>query len=151
MKTMKIESSSYGSLQVDAEKLIEFPAGLAGFEECKRFTLIEIDSLKPPAIGVLQSADQPDVAFSVSAPESLGLHYEFNFTPAEKDTLRSTEGEDIAVLLILRHEESPNRRSADSTIKASLMGPLVINAATRRGLQKVVGQMGLDITLRPLG
>lgn len=150
MKTVKIESTSYGSLQVDAEKLIEFPAGLPGFEDCKRFTLIEVDSLKAPAIGILQSADQPDVAFSVSAPENLGLHYEFNFTPQEKDLLRATKAEDIAVLLILRHEESPNRRRADSTIKASLMGPLVINSVTRRGLQKVVGQMALDITLRPL-
>ena len=147
---MKIESPSYGSLEVDADKLIEFPAGLPGFEDCKRFTLIEVDSLKAPAIAILQSADQPDVAFSVSIPENLGLHYEFNLTPAEEDLLRAKKAEDIVILLILRRDDSPSRRPTDSPLKANLMAPLVINAATRRGLQKVIGSIGCDITLRPL-
>jgi flagellar assembly factor FliW len=146
---MKIESTSLGSLEVDSAKLIEFPAGLPGFEECKRFTLIEVDGQKSPsAIAILQSADQPDVAFSVTVPDNFGLHYEFELTAPEEDILRVEKPEDIVVLLILRRDASPTRRARDLAVQANLTAPLVINASSRRGLQKTISSMGCDITLR---
>ncbi len=38
---MKIESPRFGTLEVDASKIIEFPRGLPGFESCRRFTLFD--------------------------------------------------------------------------------------------------------------
>ena len=147
---MKIESTSLGSLEVDPAKLIEFPAGLPGFEECKRFTLIEMNGKKAdPAIAILQSADQPEVAFSVTVPDDFGLHYEFELTSAEEEVLHAKSPEDIVVLLILRHDDSPTRRARDLPVKANLTAPLVINASSRRGLQKTISRMGCDITLHP--
>ncbi|HEX5126068.1 MAG TPA: flagellar assembly protein FliW [Rhodocyclaceae bacterium] len=146
---MKIESPNFGSLDVDPAKLIEFPAGLPGFEDCKRFTLIEVDSPKAAAIAILQSADRPDVAFSVTIPDHFGLHYEFDLTSEEEEVLRAKRVEDIVVLLILRRDESARTSAAAAPVKANLTAPLVINAVSRRGIQKIIGRIGCDITLRP--
>jgi flagellar assembly factor FliW len=140
---MKIDSPRFGSLEVAPNKLIEFPGGIPGFESCKKFTLVEVESTHQAA--VLQSADDPSVAFSVTTPELLGLHYEFTLTEEEETLLAVGKPEDISVLLILRHEDGAD---AASPVKANLMAPLVINTATRRGLQKVIARLGCDVTLR---
>ncbi|MEC5397971.1 flagellar assembly protein FliW [Uliginosibacterium sp. H1] len=144
---MKIDSPRFGSLEVEADKLINFPAGLPGLEDCKRFTLIEVGD-KLPVLAVLQSADQPDVAFSVTSPDVLGLQYELTLNEEEEELLRTDTPDDITVLLILRNEETPHRRQGDLSVKANLMAPLVINTASRIGLQKIIGKLGCDVTLR---
>lgn len=141
---MKIESPRFGSLEVDADKLIEFPAGLPGFEDCRKFTLLEVDGGASPAVGVLQSVDRPEVAFSVAEPDQFGLHYEFALSEDEESLLRLSKPDDVAVLLILRRNDG-----AEPPVKANLMAPLVINTAGRIGLQKVIGRIGCDVTLRP--
>lgn len=147
---MKIDSPRFGSLEVDSNKLIEFPAGLPGFETCKQFTLIEVAD-RPQQVAVLQSVNQPDVAFSVTTPDLLGLQYEFALSAEEESLLGNPSTEDVAVLLILRREadDEPQRRAGDATLRANLTAPLVINGANRRGLQKVIARLGCEVTLRP--
>lgn len=147
---MKIDSPRFGSLEVDSNKLIEFPAGLPGFEDCKQFTLIELAD-RPQAVAVLQSVDQPDLAFSVTTPDLLGLQYEFALSAEEESLLGNPRAEDVAVLLILRREadDELQRRAGDAALRANLTAPLVINGANRRGLQKVIARLGCEVTLRP--
>lgn len=147
---MKIDSPRFGSLDVEGKKLIEFPAGLPGFEESKRFTLIELTSSQQ-AVAVLQSVDMPEVAFSVTTPDFLGLHYEFALTDSEEALLGNPRAEDVAVLLILRRDEPLEAKPAvaDAPVRANLMAPLVINCASMKGFQKVIARMGCELTLRP--
>ena len=147
---MRIDSPRFGSLEVEADKLIEFPAGIPGFEASKRFTLIELGEQRP-VLAVLQSADEPDVAFSVTSPDVLGLHYELTLTAEEEATLKATNPDDITVMLIVRgddDDEQPNRRQGDLPVKANLTAPLIINMSARIGLQKIIGKLGCDITLK---
>jgi flagellar assembly factor FliW len=142
---MKIESPRFGSLEVDADKLIEFPTGLPGFEDCKQFTLLEVSEDKSSGVGILQSVDRPEVAFSIAEPGKFGLHYEFSLTEEEESLLRVSRIEDIAVFLILHRGEGGTN---EVPVKGNLMAPLVINAAQRIGIQKVIGRVGCDVTLR---
>lgn len=143
---MKIESPRFGSLEVDADKLIEFPGGLPGFEDCKKFTLLEMEEGKNASVGILQSVDHPEIAFSVAEPDQFGLHYEFSLTEDEEQLLRVSRIEDVAVFLILRREDGMDKN--ELPVKANLMAPLVINAAQRIGIQKVIGRVGCDVTLK---
>lgn len=147
---MKIDSPQFGSLEVETNKVIEFPLGLPGFEECKRFTLIEVEGHQQE-VALLQSVDQPDVAFSVTTPDLLGLEYAFSLNEEEEKVVGGGRPEDVAVMLILRQESvgEPNRPTGSSSVRANLMGPLVINVATMRGIQKVIARLGCDVTLRP--
>lgn len=142
---MKIDSPRFGTLEVEANKLIEFPKGLPGLEACKRFTMLEVEAAHQ-AVAVLQCVDDPEVAFSVTTPELLGLHYEFTLSEEEQALLGAARPEDLAVLLILRR----NDEAAAQPVRANLIAPLVVNMERRVGLQKVIARMGCELTLKPL-
>jgi flagellar assembly factor FliW len=67
--SLTFESSRFGSLEVDGEAVIEFPAGLIGLGGA-RYALIATDPDAPFAW--LHSVEDPDVAIPVTNP---WLHY----------------------------------------------------------------------------
>lgn len=143
---MKIESPMFGIVEVSEDKVIDFPAGLPGFERCKRFALVHEEG-KAPTVFLLQSADDPSVAFSVTGPENLGVNYEFELDDDEAAILQLSTPADALVAIIVHKEETDNSPET-AGLRANFMAPLVINVAARRGLQKVINKLGCEITLR---
>lgn len=143
---MKIESPRFGVFEVEDDKVITFPQGLPGFEECQRFVLVHPDTGQPKVF-YLQCADQVDVAFSISSPDQFGLHYQFSLTDAETETIGLTQPEDAVVMVILHRDE--NSGGEPGPVRAMLTSPIIINLATRRAIQKVIAQLGCDIVLHP--
>ena len=141
---MKIDSPRFGAIEVAEDKLIRFPLGLPGFEDCKLFALLHPDA-EQTRIFYLQSTEQPDVAFSIASPDQFSLHYEFSLSDEELQLIGLAKSEDAAVMVILRQEEE---QGASAPIRAVLTAPLIINLATRLGLQKTMANVGCDITLR---
>ena len=141
---MKISSPVVGEIEVSPERGITFPAGLPGFEACRLFALLHADGNDAPQLFMLQSLDDADVGFTVTTPDILGLNYEFVLSDAEVDDLQLTEPADVSVLLIVR-------RDGDNPVHANVMAPLVINTATRRGLQKIIGKVDTSVTLKAVG
>lgn len=144
---MKIESPRFGPLEVDQDKIIEFPKGLPGFEHCKRFSLFH-DEAGQPIVFTLQSLDDPDVALPLTDPARLGFHYELTLEDRDVETLELGAAEDVAVAVVLRRAEGsePRGASANGGITANLMAPLVINTRKRRGIQQLIGRRGFDVT-----
>lgn len=146
---MKIESPRFGPLEVDQDKIIEFPKGLPGFEHCKRFSLFH-DEAGQPIVFTLQSLDDPDVTLPLTDPAQLGFHYELTLEDRDVEMLEIGAAEDVAVAVILRRAEGaePRDGSASGSISANLMAPLVINTRKRRGIQQLIGKRGFDVTFR---
>jgi len=147
---MKIESQVFGTVEVPEEKVIEFPAGLPGFEHCKRFALAHEEG-SSAAIFLLQSVDEPGVVFSITGPDSLGVNYEFSLTDEEVATLQLASPGDALVAVIVRKDDGDGKTPAGAGLRANFMAPLVINVSGRRGLQKVITKLGCDVTLRAEG
>jgi flagellar assembly factor FliW len=145
---MKIESTVFGSFEVAEDKVIEFPAGLPGFEACKRFALVhEADS--DASVVLLQSADHPDVAFSLTDPAALGIHYEFALGDDEVALLGLSDPAQALVTVIVRKSDGEGETNpATAGLRANFMAPVVINVDGRRGLQKVISKMECNVTLR---
>jgi flagellar assembly factor FliW len=145
---MKIASPVLGELDVSPEHIIDFPAGLPGFESSKRFTLLHAEG-GTPKMFLLQSLDDTELVFSVTTPDVLGLNYEFELGDGEVDALQLGDPADVSVLLIVHRDAAAP--AGESPFRANLMAPLVINAASRRGLQKIIGRVDCDVTLRAVG
>ena len=141
---MKISSPVVGEIEVSPERVLTFPAGLPGFEACRQFALLHAEGNDAPQLFMLQSLDDADVGFTVTTPDILGLNYEFALNDAEVDDLQLTDPADVSVLLIVR-------RDGDNPVHANVMAPLVINTATRRGLQKIIGKVDTSVTLKAVG
>ncbi|HLW05563.1 MAG TPA: flagellar assembly protein FliW [Azoarcus sp.] len=144
---MKIESPLLGSVEVADDKLLEFPAGLAGFEELRRFALLHDEEGTTEGLYYLLSIDRPEVLFTATEPSNLSVNYEFALSEAESAMLDLGDLAQAALLVILRREDAEELPDS-AGLRANFMAPLVINMDVRRGLQKVLSRVDCAVTLR---
>ena len=66
MSNLEIETTRFGTVSVDGDRVLEFPSGLLGFAHATRWVLLQPDEgmLLP-----VQSCDQEDLAFVVTDPQ----------------------------------------------------------------------------------
>ena len=58
--------TAFGTFEVAADEIITFPAGLPGFEECRRFVVLSSRDLDP--FKCLQSVEGPSASFLAVDP-----------------------------------------------------------------------------------
>jgi flagellar assembly factor FliW len=135
-----VESEKLGEIEVDETKVLTFPHGLLGFDHMRRFALV--DTHDSGLYYWLQSLDDPGLAFLTAVPWPFFPDYEFELPDADRDALGLVEPADssagdaptmVLCLLTIDHGADDQR-----DITANLLGPLVINSATRVGRQVVL-------------
>jgi flagellar assembly factor FliW len=111
---------------VGSEHLLQFPEGVIGFPDARRFALLESSRPGSP-FRSLACLDAPDVRFVVCDPAAFGIAYGTELPlPADASPV------DVAVLAIV------TVRPGGAEITVNLMAPLVIDCRTRTGRQVVV-------------
>ena len=141
---MNIDNPHSGSIDVAPERVIEFPNGLAGFEQLRRFTLFhpETEGTSAPRFFILQSLEDVTVAFNIADPALFGFNYEIKLGDDESAVIGLTDPSDAAVVVILVKD--------GNSVRANLKAPLVLNLQTRRGLQHVFAGLDYQVALKPL-
>ena len=125
---MLIETSRFGQLEVDPDRLITFPSGLLGFGLQKQYALIQTG--EGSGLYWLQSVAKPDLAFVVCDPRLFVADYQ---VPIKLDDLESIELGDAdngQVFVIVN--------KIGDLLTGNLQGPLVVNTENRRGKQLVL-------------
>ncbi|MCR5508201.1 MAG: flagellar assembly protein FliW [Lachnospiraceae bacterium] len=137
---MQVSTKLFGSIDVGEDKIIEFPEGILGFPELKKFTLM-YDNEKNTAGGMnfLVSLDEPAFAMPVVP----ALVVQDGYSPKFTEDIESTIGkltEDNVLLLVTM------TIPADVTkMTVNLNAPIVINADTKKGVQSVVENEEYDV------
>ncbi len=124
---MLINTTRFGPLEVDGERIISFKDGLLGFPEHRRYALIQTSP--DPVFFWLQSVDDPQLAFVVCDPLAFVPDYQ---VPVRRDDLERLQLRDLGdcqVLVIVN--------KVDGHLTANLLGPLVIGAQSLLGRQFV--------------
>ena len=140
---IEIESTRFGTLLVDEQRVIQFPNGLLGFPDHKRFALIQTG--EENYFFWLQSVDEPNLAFVVTDPAIFFKGYDVPLRDETRLELRLDEAEGP------RSAEGPAADGAerfvqvfvicnkvDEWLTGNLLGPLVVNAQNRLGQQVVL-------------
>ncbi|MFO7595146.1 MAG: flagellar assembly protein FliW [Desulfocurvibacter africanus] len=117
-----------GPRTISAERIIDFPRGIIGFEDLHRFTLLQIKADSPFLI--LQSIDEPEQGLLVADPYSFMERYEIKVGDMEQKILQLEDRKDVAVLVTVT---IPPGRPENTTL--NLTGPVIINTVTRVGMQ----------------
>ena len=133
---MEITLPRFGSekVKIDLGTVIEFPAGLPGFEDCQRFKLFHQDG-KDPLVFWLQSLDDTDVVFSLADPELLKISYELTLNDDEQQALRISPDDELNIAIMLSRNTTDDGITRGG-VQASVRAPIVINATKRIALQK---------------
>src|SRR5258708_7634704 len=71
---MEIQTSRFGTLVVEDDRVMTFPNGLLGFPNCSRFALIQTGSEN--YFFWLQSVEDPSLAFVITDPNIFFKDYE---------------------------------------------------------------------------
>lgn len=138
---MKIKSKFLGEQQIDPNTIINFPNGIPGFEDQKRFKLFHQEG--SDIVFWLQSLDDEDLTFSVTHPSHFHISYSFALDDDEEKLLALDSDEDLLILIMLHKDENQDH----PTVKGSIRSPLLINSRSRIGLQKSLQDVEQSITL----
>lgn len=134
------------TLAIQPDRIIEFPAGLAGFEALRRYTLFHPETAGGalPRYFILQSLDDPALAFNIADPALFGFSYEIKLSDAESAALDLADPSEAAVVVILA-KDAPS--GGAGSLRANLQAPLVLNVRARRGIQHVFARLNYQVTL----
>ena len=127
---MKFDTSRFGQIDVKAEEILIFPEGPLGFPDCTRFTLVDEERAAP--FRMLQSLDNPNLAFVVVDPLVVRGDYHFNVTKEDLKLVKAEAVDDLMVYAIV------TMAAELSEVTVNLQGPLVINKKHRIGHQFVL-------------
>jgi flagellar assembly factor FliW len=133
---MDIITSRFGSLQVSPADVLLFEHGLIGLRQCRRWVVLA--DAQNPALGWLQSIDEPDAALGVVSPRRYVPDYQLRVARGDLAPLALASVRDAQVVVIVS-------RSAEG-LSLNLRAPLVINVEARRGRQ-VIAKNPLPVRL----
>ncbi len=126
---MKIDTSRFGSLEINDNDTICFRNGILGFPQHKEYAILPSDD---GPLEWLQCVTHPDLAFVVCNPLVFKPDYTVPVSPDELDELGLKNIEDGIVLVIIVVPENPH----DMT--ANLLGPLLINRQNKKAKQLIL-------------
>ena len=129
---MQIETTRFGNLTIAEQDVLSFPRGLIGLADLTRFALLPMtqNTADNDHFYWLQALDDPNVAFLVTDPEPFFKDYDVPIREETQQDLQLADTKDGRLLVIC------NR--VGEWLTGNLLGPLVINTASRVGVQVVL-------------
>jgi flagellar assembly factor FliW len=129
---LKIETTRFGSIKIEEDKIIAMPFGMLGFQEDMRFVILQHKEDSP--FFWYQSIDDPTLAFVITSPLLFKPDYEIDISHMIKEMSWDREEEDSYELYVVVNipKGSPEKMTAN------LIGPILINTKTRQAVQMVI-------------
>lgn len=129
---MTIATRHFGAIEVPEAHVIDLPAGLPGFPEVRRFTLIE----RAPGSRFrwLQSIDKPTLAFVVVDPQVVRVDYPADAARRELEASGVGLGADEPIVLLAVVTVPPEPEDPS----VNLLAPIAVGVRSRRGAQVIL-------------
>jgi len=127
---MKMETTRFGEIEINEQEIITFPDGIPGFEQDRRFVILELEDLD--GFACLQCIDRGELSFIIVNPFVFFPEYEFNLPDAEAQQLEIAEPGDVAVWSIV------TIRDELESATVNLVAPIVLNRQKRLGKQVIL-------------
>ena len=132
-ETLKVDTTRFGPITVDEQKIITMPSGMLGFPDEKRYAIVQHKENSP--FFWYQSVDDPALAFVITSPFFFVPDYSVSLDDAINQMSWDDEKieEKIQLYVVVNIPNgSPNKMTAN------LIGPILINTDTFQALQMVV-------------
>ncbi len=131
---MRFVSAHFGPIDVNEARVIEFPQGLPGFEERRRF--LPLHSPEQAGLIYLQSLECPGLCFLAMPVRGLRPAYQIALSPEDREILGlpgdappAIDGEVAALAILSLAEGEPP--------SVNLRSPVLIHAKTRVAVQAI--------------
>lgn len=133
------DTKHFGRLQYREEDVLKFAGGLPGFEQERRFLPVSLPNAAP--LVMLQSLATPELCFITAPVFDIDPQFRLGMSQEDLRAIGLPEGREpvigadvlCLVVVTLAEGQSPT---------ANLLAPLVVNAATRQGVQAILADSG---------
>jgi flagellar assembly factor FliW len=137
---VKINTTRFNELEVDKKDIIEFTEGLLGFENLKKFFIV--DPGDQTLILWLQSIDDASVAFPIIEPKIFQPNFSVKLLPLELNSLNLENLSNASVYTILTIPQNVTEMSAN------LKAPIIINNKSKIARQIVLQDSKLEVRFK---
>jgi len=130
---LKIETTRFGQIRIQTDKIINMPLGVPGFPDQRQFVILEHRQDSP--FHWYQSVDEPALAFVITDPFLFKPDYRVDIPKVltELGWDPDTQLDQLQLYVIVN---IPKGRPDQMT--ANLMGPILVNQLTREAVQVVL-------------
>lgn len=125
---MIIQTSRFGGVEVDEQRLLRFPKGLLGFPGEQDYALIQTGDKS--GFYWMQSVSRPELAFVVCDPRLFVADYAAPIKAEDLASVESADAEQTQLFVIVN--------KVDDVLTGNLQGPLVVGVTSRVGKQLVL-------------
>lgn len=125
---MIIQTSRFGQLDVDQDRLITFDGGILGFPNLRRYALVQTG--EGSGFYWLQSVDTADLAFVVCDPRLFVAEYHVPVKLEDLECIELSDPDHAQVFVIVN--------KVGDLLTGNFQGPLVVNVTNRRAKQLVL-------------
>ncbi len=140
--TMNIQTKFHGEVKTDEMTKWEFPKGLPGLEDEKRFILLPIEG--NDIFQVLQSVTNAAIALVVTNPYKLVSEYTIEIDDPTIEMIDIKNPEDIMVLVVMTLKQP----FESSTL--NLQAPLIFNSKNYKAKQMILNDAHYQLR-QPIG
>jgi len=127
---MEIRTTRFGAVDIEEDRVMEFPKGLLGFSGHKRFCLLQPS--EEACFFWMQSVEDPALAFVVTDPALFVPEYSVPIRSEQMTSLDLEALDDAQVFVIVN--------KTNEGLTGNLQGPLVVNTIKRVGEQFVLAE-----------
>lgn len=128
-QTIRIEHPLAKGAEVTEQDVWDFPEGLIGMPEHRRFALVPLPGAEP--FRLLASLEDPGFGLVVVPPRLVAPDYALALAPGDLAPLAERDPDRLEVLVPVVLP------SARAPLALNLKGPLVLSPRERRGIQRV--------------
>jgi flagellar assembly factor FliW len=127
---MKFISKVHGEMQYEENNIITFNKGIPGFNELKKFILLDLQEYEP--FKLLQSLENDEISLIVTSPYEFFSEYEIKLNEETIKNLKIDSPEQAIILTTVTLNSDVKK------ITTNLQGPIVINTYNNFGEQIVL-------------
>ncbi|WP_281883053.1 flagellar assembly protein FliW [Paenibacillus sp. YYML68] len=128
---MQLTTLRFGDIEIEEDKLIEFPTGMPGFEHLTKFALLTPDLSVP--FSFMQSTEDGDISFIIADPFVYFSEYDFEVSETVQKELGISGESDVMVFSIVSISD-------EDEFSLNLLAPVIVNTALKRGKQVILHQ-----------
>ena len=134
---MYIETTRFGTIQVEESDIITFPEGMLGFSKIHQYVIVERtdDSL----FVWLQALKKGSVAFPLLEPQLFEMNFRVELEDTDRKLLKVDDLKKAKVYSIVTIPTDPTKMTAN------LKAPIVVNLAKRLAKQVILHQADYPI------
>ncbi len=128
---MFIETTHFGTIEINQADILNFEEGIIGFEDVKKFGIIDSEDPESP-FKWIQAVDKPELAFALVDPFKIKKDYDFDLTDEEVEYLGVKDASEVMVFSIVVVPEDIKK------ISMNLKAPLIINKSNNKAAQIIL-------------